>query len=146
MLKIKLGDFTDDCIIDVDAYFNLFKQPIWFTDPFVRLVIKEIDKSEVISDEYIKSPVFGGISPERLSSGTKALILMKMASQFTVYATRCGDNCLPFILQLAEEQDVTILLHHCPKFADNVHAFFVDTGKEVFSDHEFVEEYYKIRG
>ena len=53
-----LGDFNDKCIINVKEHFNLFKETAWFNDPFVRKVIKEVDKSEVIAGEYIQSPVF----------------------------------------------------------------------------------------
>ena len=51
------------------------------------------------------------MSPDRLSSGVKALILMKMDPDIKVYATRCGDNCSMFIKELSEIQDVTIFLH-----------------------------------
>ncbi len=70
MLHIRLGKFTDDCIPDVSEYFNYFKQKSWFSDQFVRDVIYDIDKTVVIKDEYLESPVFGGMAPERLSSIT----------------------------------------------------------------------------
>ena len=146
MLYVKVGDFTDECIVDVSRYFNIFKEKEWFADLFVRKVIKCVDNSEVIKGEYIESPVFGGMSPERLSSGAKALILMKMCPQYVVYATRCGDNCAPFILELAEQQDVTILLHHCMTFPNDIHAIFVESGREVHNYNEFIEEYFKLRG
>lgn len=146
MLYIRVGDFTDDCIVNVSSYFNIFKEKEWFADPFVRKVIKDVDNSDVVKDEYIESPVFGGMSPERLSSGVKALILMKMCPQYVVYATRCGDNCAPFILELAGQQDVTILLHHCMTFPDDVHAIFVDSGREVYDYDGFIKEYFKLRG
>lgn len=146
VLYIRVGDFTDNCIIDVSNYFNLFKKKEWFADPFVRKVIKGVDASEVIKDEYIESPVFGGMSPERLSSGVKALILMKMYPEYVVYATRCGDNCATFILELAKQQDVTIMLHNCMTFPDDVHAIFLDSQREVHNYNEFIEEYFKLRG
>lgn len=145
MLFIRVGEFTKDVIVNVSVYFNFMKKREWFDDPFVRRVIKEIDKSEVINGEYIESPVFGGISPDRLSSGTKALILMRCDSQYTVYATRCGDNCFPFIKELSESQDVHIMLHHCPTVPEEFNAIFLESGIEVKSRKEFVDEYYKIR-
>ena len=44
---------------------------------FAREVIRKVDKSEVLDKQAIQSPVFGIISPERLSGGTKTLLLMK---------------------------------------------------------------------
>lgn len=108
-------------------------------------MIKEIDQTEVVAGEYLKSPIFGGMSPERLSSGVKALILMRMEPDIKIYATCCGDNCSKFIKELSEKQDVNILLHHCMRFPKNVHAFVVETGKEVFSDEEFSAEFYRYK-
>lgn len=145
MLYIRLGEFTDNCIIDVSAHFDLVKKPEWFQDNFIKYVIKGIDNTDVIEGEFLKSPVFGGMSPDKLSSGCKAVILMKMNSEYIVYATRCGDNCFPFVQELADEQDVTILLHHCPDMPDDIHAIFTDSGKEVFNKGDFIDEYYRIR-
>lgn len=39
-------------------------------------MIKDVDKSEVVSDECIISPVLGQIPPERLSGGVKTLLLI----------------------------------------------------------------------
>ena len=144
MLNIMLGDFIDNCIIDVSKYFKVFKETEWFSDPFVRKVIKEVDKSEVIDGEYIQSPVFGGMAPDRLSSGAKALILMKMKPNRIVYATRCGDNCSPLIVELAEQQELTIMLHHCMMFPEKFTARIVETGKEVHSCEEFINEYHRF--
>lgn len=61
MLYIHLGEFDDSYIVDINAYFNMFKEVKWFEDPFVRDVIQCIDKSEVIKGEYIESPIWGGM-------------------------------------------------------------------------------------
>lgn len=103
MLYVRTGKFTKDCITQVSEFFDLFKKKEWFEDEFVRKVIKGIDKSEVIKGEYIESPVFGGMPPQYLSSGSKALILMKMQPDLVVYATRCGNNCAPYLIELATE-------------------------------------------
>ena len=144
MLNIWLKE-DNKTIRDVDSHFNLFKEKSWFEDDFVRKVIREIDKSEVISGEYIESPVFGGIPPAMLSGSAKALILMRMSPEFKVYATRCGDSCVPLILELAESQDVNIVLHHCMRFPNGLRAIMMESGKEVHTDREFVQEYYRIR-
>ena len=78
MLNILFGDFTEDCIRNVTGYFNTMKQKAWFNDPFVKSIIKEVDSSDAIKDEYIESPVFGAMSPDRLSCGCKAVILLRL--------------------------------------------------------------------
>lgn len=144
MLCIRVGERTEECITNVRGFFDFNYREEWFKDPFVRKVVEQIDKSQVC-DGFIKSPVFGVISPSRLSSGTKALIMMKFLPDKVIYATRCGDNCAPLILELAESQDITILLHHCMIFPDSMHAIFKESGKEVFSCDEYIEEYYRCR-
>lgn len=145
MLYVAVGDFTEDCVIDVARYFNIVKRPDWFDDEFVRRAIREIDKSEVIEGEFIKSPVFGAMAPERLSSGCKAVILLRKMPHYIVYGTRCGDNCYPIINELGKIQDIRILLHHCPKMPEDIRATFVESGEEVSNRHDFVEEYYRLR-
>ncbi|MGX8704452.1 MAG: DUF4869 domain-containing protein [bacterium] len=41
-----------------------------------KAIIRDVDRSEVLSGECINSPVFGQIPPERLSGGTKTLLLV----------------------------------------------------------------------
>lgn len=147
MLYVRLGDFTEDCITNVKKFFDFYKQKDWFANPFVREVIRGVDKSEIIEGEYIESPVFGGMSPDRLSSGAKALSLMKMCPEYVIYATRCGDNCIPYLIELAMDRDVTVLLHHCPafpkEFPEGFSVSFVESGVTVTNGEDFTEEFFR---
>ena len=145
MLKINVGfDFKDDCVISIDYYFKQYKTKEWFNTDIVKKIIKGIDNTIAVKDEYLESPIFGGMSPERLSTGCKAVILMAMTDMH-IYATRCGDNCVPYILEVAKTKDVEITLHHCMRFPkDGWEALIIETGKIVHSRKEFVNEYYKI--
>lgn len=145
MLKINVGfDFKEDCITTIDGYFFQYKKKDWFNTEIVKKIIKGIDNTIAVKDEYLESPVFGGMSPERLSTGCKAVILMAMTDAH-IYATRCGDNCVPYILEVAKIKDVEITLHHCMRFPeDGWEALIIETGKIVRSRKEFVHEYYKI--
>lgn len=145
MLYVSVGDYTEDCIRRTSAFFDFNKKPEWFEDEFVRHTIRTIDRSEVIMGECIVSPVLGAIAPERLSSGCKGVILLRMLPERSIYATRCGDNCFPLIQELSKMQDVKILLHNCPKMPVDIEATFVESGKEVHNRREFVEEYYRLR-
>lgn len=92
--------------------------PEWLEDQFVVDMIRDVDKSEVISPYCIKSPVFGQISPDYLSGGVKALILM-CYTDFPINASKCGDNCCKWILKIAEKKDLTIHLEHLMKFRED---------------------------
>lgn len=126
MLKIWVNGFRKDCLRNTSRYFDLHKKPSWFNIPWVKRVIKEIDDVDAIKDEYMESSLFGAISPDRLSSGCKCLILLYENPLCNVYASRAGDNCSDYILELAEKTDVIITLHHFMKFERDFDAELLD--------------------
>lgn len=144
MLYIYVTGDPEGCIFNVESYFRLKKKKDWFNREDVKKVIYDIDSTIAVKDEYLESPVFGGMAPERLSTGCKAVILMLVTDEM-IYATKCGDNCIPSILEIAETKDIRICLHHCMPFPLEFHAIMADSGKEVHVWEEFVDEYYKAR-
>ena len=118
MLRIWFGD-RKDVIMNSSVYFRNTYKDAWITDEFAKKVIKDIDKSEVIDAQNIQSPVLGGISPEKLSSGVKTLILMKHNPGKVFNASNCGDNCAKWILDIAREKDFTIALFHVMDFGND---------------------------
>ena len=146
MLKIYVtSDFPERTIINVNGYFNLNKEKDWFNNPIVKRIIKDIDNTDAIKDEYLESPVLGAISPDRLSGGCKAVILMQVLDNAIIYGTKCGDNCVQAILDVAKNKDVEMLLHHCMKFPKSgFEAMIMESGKIVHTRKEFVDEYYTV--
>ena len=114
---------SESVITNVDMFFDNNYEPEWLLDPFVKKIIHDIDKSDVLSENVISSPVFGSIPPRMLSGGTKALILMLKENK-VIWATACGDNCAKWLLKIAESEDRTINLLH-----------LMDFGPESFSIH-----------
>lgn len=113
MLKVHVSsDYPSNCIRNVNGYFNLNKKKDWFNNDLVKRIIKEIDNTDAIKDEYLESPVFGAISPDKLSCGCKAVILMAVLDNKIIYATKCGNNCVQMILEVAKFKDVEISLHY----------------------------------
>lgn len=115
MLNIIYGD-NEDFINDVDTYFYNTYNKKWLTDKFSIQIIKDVDKSEVISENLIVSPVLGNISPDFLSSGVKTLILINNVKNKIFNASNCGDNCAKWILKIAESKNITINLNHIMHF------------------------------
>lgn len=147
MLNVWVKGFRKDCIITPGMYFNREKEKDWFNREDVREVIKEVDNTIVVKDEYLESPVFGGMSPDRLSQGCKAVILLYINPKCNVYASRCGDNCFPSILRLAEKTDVVITLHHMPNLPlTGFKAKMLDSGLIVNGWKELFYEYGRISG
>ena len=115
MLNIFFGE-NEDSVYNTDVYFDNSYESSWLVDDFAKRVIKTIDKSKVIGANAIDSPFLGVISPEKLSGGTKTLLLIKNCKDEIFNASTCGDNCAPFILELAENDDITINLEHLMGF------------------------------
>lgn len=144
MLKIYVGNFRQDCFTDMTRTFMEHKKLEWFNDSNIIRFIKEIDHAKVIQDEIIMSEEGKYFMSDKLSSGCKAVILM-YKTNLHLYASRCGDNCVPFILEVANCKDVTITLHHCMKFPkDGWKALMLDSGKIVTSFDDFVNEYFRL--
>ena len=61
----------------------------------------------------------GQIPPERLSGGTKTLLLILNESEKIFNASTCGDNCAKWILEIGKRKDITINLRHLMGFGKN---------------------------
>ena len=143
MLNIYFGNMPD-AIYNTEVYFQNVYDDEWITDDFAREVIKKVDKSEVLDSQAIKSPVLGIIAPERLSGGTKTLLLIKNKPQMVFNASTCGDNCAKFILQLAKDKDITINLRHIMNFGKaKFTAKVLNDGTIVSGMEELLFEAYK---
>lgn len=143
MLNIYFGNMPD-AIYNTEVYFQNVYDDEWITDDFAREVIKKVDKSEVLDSQAIKSPVLGIIAPERLSGGTKTLLLMKNMPQMVFNASTCGDNCARFILKLAKDNDITINLRHIMNFGKTKFtAKILNDGAVVSGMEELLFEAYK---
>ena len=104
-------------------------------------IIKDIDKSEVLSAFLIKSPVFGTITPEQLSGGTKTLLLIYNDPKHIFNASTCGDNCAKWILKMAADKKVVINLRHLMDFGKGDFKIKVlNTNKIVKNMAEYVTE------
>ena len=123
------------------VYFDNTYEDDWIINSLTIDMIKNIDKSEVISAHLIQSPVLGPISVKDLSGGVKTLILMAFDESGKVFnASACGDNCAKWILKISEKKDLTINLRHIMDFGDeNFEAKILNTGDIVHNMEEFVD-------
>lgn len=117
MLTIVYGE-VDGAINDPDTYFNHTYSQKWFEDPFVKEMIRAVDKSEVLSSHAIESPVLGIIPTSKLSGGVKALILVYKKPELLIDCTACGENCAEWILKIAENQNTLINLNYFMDFPE----------------------------
>lgn len=148
MLNIYFGDKEGSkYIYNPDSYFDHWYDPNWLVKDLSKEIIKAVDKSEVIGPNLIKSPVFGAMSPDRLSGGTKTLILIDNDDEHIFNATHCGNNCAPYLLKIAENKDVTVTLEYIMDFGTDFEIKILNTGNVVnnFDDY-FREARIALRG
>lgn len=140
MLNVFFGDMPD-AIFNTNVYFNNTYKDEWITKPLSKEIIKAVDKSEVIDERTILSPVFGNMSPKRLSGGVKTLLLIAYDHSKVFNASTCGDNCAEWILRIAEDKKIVINLRHLMDFGKGEFKIKVmNTGKIVKNMGDLVYE------
>lgn len=145
MLKVYMGDLENE-IYNPSMYFDNQYEDEWITNELSKMMIKDVDKSEVISSRVIDSPVLGAITPKDLSGGVKTLMLMAFDDSGNIFnGSACGDNCAHWILKIAETKDITITLHHGMRFgAGPFEIEILNNNKIVHNRTEWLENIYKF--
>ncbi len=115
MLNVYFGDMPG-AIFNTAVYFKNAYRDSWITNPLSVQMIKDVDKSDVVSESVIESPVLGSITPLALSGGVKTLMLVNFDRKHVFNASTCGDNCAKWLLKIAENRKVVINLHHVMDF------------------------------
>lgn len=143
MLSVTFGDMfdTENYIYNTDLYFDNTFQDRWITSDFGKTVIKDVDKSDVVSAHVIESPFLGAITPNELSGGVKTLLLMAFDNSKIFNASTCGNNCAKWILKLGREKKLRINLRHIMDFGtEDFKIKITNTGAVVHNMSEFVSE------
>ena len=131
MLTIIYGN-AENSIYNTNVYFKNTYEPEWIESELAKRIIKDVDDSDVLSGECIKSPVLGQIPPERLSGGVKTLLLMLNEPDKIFNASTCGDNCAKWILEIGKQKDLTINLRHMMSFGqDTEFEIKIENGGEI---------------
>ena len=139
MLNVYLGKM-DEAVYYPPVYFDNRYEDEWIIDKRSIEIIRDVDKSDVVSAHLIESPVHGPISPKELSGGVKTILLMLFDETGRIFnASACGDNCAKWILKIAESKNLTINLRHIMEFGDEEFEMkILNTGEVVHNMLEFV--------
>lgn len=138
LLTVHFGDM-ENVVYNTSVYFNNVYSPDWFEDPFAQRIIKSIDRGTVLGPNAIETKTLGVIPPEKLSSGTKTLLLMYFMPKTVYNASNCGNNCAYWILRIAAKQNITINLYHLMDFGKGRFTMIVsNTGDIVHSMNELI--------
>lgn len=117
MLNIIFGKI-DDVIFNTSVFFKNSYEESWLLEKETQQMILDIDKSKVLGNGAIESPVLGIIPPTSLSGGVKTLILISHISDKIFNASNCGNNCASWLLKIGKEKNVTINLRHLMNFGE----------------------------
>ena len=140
MLNVYFGDMPD-AIYNTAVYFKNTYQDKWITNEYSRRMIEDVDRSEVVSESVIQSPVMGSITPLQLSGGIKTLMLIRFDRQHVFNASTCGDNCAKWILDMAKDRKVVINLYHVMDFgSDSFRIRVLNSGKIAHNMAELIHE------
>ena len=133
MLNIIFGKIPD-VIYNTSLYFKNMYDKDWLDSEDVKQMILDIDKSTVLSNGAIDSPVLGIIPPTSLSGGVKTLILIDKMPEELFNASNCGNNCAGWLLKLGEQKDITINLRHIMDFGDQPFVIRVVNTDQIVTD------------
>ncbi len=102
-------------------------------------MIKDVDKSVVINERIVDSPVLGTITIKELSGGVKTLMLFAFDKSGKVFnASACGDNCAKWILKISDRRNLTINLRHLMNFgSEPFEILILNTNEVVHNMSEF---------
>ena len=138
MLKIYFGKY-DDMLYSGNDYFDMVVDEDCIETDFGKKVIKAIDNGVVYDKNLIVTEVLGGIPPERLSGGTKALLIL-MNTDKVMSMGALGDNCLPYLADISEVKDITLCTKSLrPLFenSDLKEAYIINFDIKVHNQREF---------
>ena len=138
-LSIRFGKFDDD-IFFVDDVFDSFDFREWLEDDYVQAIIKDIEKCDIVNPMTYTNQ-FGVFGPTDLATGTKALILMYKMDSLIIDATRCGDNCAKWIIDIAKIHPVTITLRYIMELSMIGDFYSINSGKVCNGYKEYLHEY-----
>lgn len=138
MLHIYYGDMPE-AVYNTAVFFKNIYEESWITQPLSCEMIADIDKSVVLDNAVIESPVLGKIPPLSLSGGVKTLILMANVPDRIFNASTCGDNCAKWLLKMSKTRELTINLRHLMDFGkDEFDIHILNTNQMVHNMKELV--------
>lgn len=110
MLIIDVGNSKRE--LSPKSWFkHVFDWDILLEDDFIKRMVKEVSKCDIIGPNLVVSEVLGPVSPEWIGDGCKAVIAMKYADPEEygiVDLCWVGDNLIPYIREVCKDKDVEV--------------------------------------
>lgn len=88
-------------------------------DDFCRRAVRDVDRSEVINENLVLSPVLGEIWPNQLSGGAMCLIILyRSEDPIPIRASKMGPNCAKLLYELSKTKDIHLYVNYTDFFKD----------------------------
>ena len=143
MLKVWFGAAKNNVLYYPDEWFAAKGYKYLSTD-FSKKLLTEIEKCSYIADKVVESKILGVIPSKMISTGTKALMQLKY-SDYPVDANWLGDNLMPYLRDLGEEQDIVVITgFFFPVYTPRNLRYQIEvlnTGRVIYDSGEFYDEY-----
>ena len=146
MLKVYFGN-NEKALRSGDGYFDNWLDDDCLETEFAKEVVREIDKSELISKNLVQSPVIGAVPPKFLSGGAKSLLILRF-SDVEMNITAFGENCYPYIIKISKEKDITICSNNAFRIferGDLDSMLILNDGSFIHSDDELIQKWLLYR-
>ena len=146
MLKVYFGN-NEKALRSGDGYFDNWLDDDCLETEFAKEVVREIDKSELISKNLVQSPVIGAVQPKFLSGGAKSLLILRF-SDVEMNITAFGENCYPYIIKISKEKDITICSNNAFRIfecGDLDSILILNDGSFIHSDDELIQKWLLYR-
>lgn len=89
------------------TYKKSFKKE-WYEDPFVQEILHDIDHIPEDSGPIIPWLIDHNRYPWDICTGSKNLIMAKYLEDKPPLMQYMGDNCFPYLMRIAQQQDITV--------------------------------------
>lgn len=152
----------DDIIVHATGkYFDVSFKEEWLNDPFIRCIIADIDKIDVLDTLYPTTALLalrGHVTPYQLANGTKNLILCKYEKDVWHRLSHMGENCFKWLMDIAENSEVHMVATFSRVFTEadlkGRSVYFADLDRYVSDERSFLlamvdldlNDYFKRRG
>lgn len=110
-------------------------------------MIKDVDGCEVLSPNCIESPILGQITPDLLSGGVKALILL-LKTDYEIDLLVCGENCAKWVVEISKLKDITVSMSSYDLFVDDfeMEAICLNNGNIILNSDDWWQNSVKYLG
>ena len=130
--------FGEPCCYSNDILCSKMKSKD-FTHPIIRRLLKEVDNITMDDEGRMYHPTFGAVNQSMISNGASNVILA-LKTELSVSIVHMGDNCIPFLLEVARDKDVYCVCNRVPELPYDFNSVDVRTGRIMTTRAEFSQE------